>query len=426
MNKGRGKASPSILGRFSETLQNVGLTFGAQLGSRALTAVAMVLVLKSVTPEEYGVISIVQSIIVVGSGLFLQGVNWAMIRFVASSRGSDTISANQFIRSAFDLELVIGFILGGAVMVFPQVVAILLRGGSGTLEFIRWGGVGIFTFALFLFATSLLQARSLFLKNATVNGLQATVVLLCYAGFFLVGDLNVNVVITVIVFIPLLAFVVAVAISDRAWLRTRFNLELVARVFLDSKWFMIYTFFLLAVNQLDVFMMAHYFSFQDVGVYSVAAKLYSVVLLSLSAIHTVLLPKLSANPDKAFLRSFILRSFRYTIPLGSALFVPLILLAPWLVLTLSSSQFVGAALPLQILLCGGFAGLVLSPTANVLFSLNDAKFLVMSSIILLVLSIAGHTLFTSRIGAVGAAETVTVSYLIVNAAVATRALLITR
>lgn len=416
----------SLFGRISGTLQNVGLTFAAQFGSRALTALAMVLVLKSVTPEEYGLISIVQSIIVVGSGLFLQGINWAMIRFVASSKDSDVMVTNRFVHSAFDFEIGIGLLFGGAVMVFPQAVTLLLKGGNGSLEMVRWGGAGIFTFTLFMFATSLLQARGLFFKNATVNGLQAAVVLLCYAGFFLAGALNLQVVVTAIVLSPFFAFIVASAMSDRVWLRTRFNLELVKRVFHDSKWFMIYTFFLLAVNQLDVFMMGHYFSFGDVGVYSVASKLYGVVLLSLSAIHTVLLPKLSANPDKAFLRSFLIRSFRYTIPFGLVLFIPLIVFAHWLVVMLSSSEFAGAAIPLQILLCGGFAGLVLSPTANILFSLNDVKFLVISSTVLLVLSMVGHTLLTSRIGAVGAAVTVTLSYLVVNAGVATRAFFITR
>jgi O-antigen/teichoic acid export membrane protein len=192
------------------------------------------------------------------------------------------------------------------------------------------------------------------------------------------------------------------------------DLQGVRHILGKARWYVLYSSLLAVSGQLDVLMMARYFSYVDVAVYSVASKLFSIFVLGLGAIHSVLLPRMSSMKDPDVLRSILLRSLRFSLPAAG---VVLIVTAGWsseLIRFFAGPGYAGASAPLQIL--GGCAALslVLSPSVNVLFALERNGVIALGGAIALTVGLVGHLLVTSRYGAYGAAWTTFCAYGAIN------------
>lgn len=424
MTRGKGWL-PLLIGQYGNNairvLRDLGVTLGSQVTARVLGVLSFVVVVKSVSVYDYGQVAIVQSVITFGAGVLLQGVTWAMIRGVSSGAHGQLEDESRFVVSMFVLHLVVSALVLGLLILFPRLFEVafnLPTEGRATFEVVL---VGIPAQILMNFAVALLQARHQFFSAALVSTCQPALVLGIYLLVAEQGHLSIDVVLWTMAIAPLAVSVAASMMTSRNWIRGRVDWSSVYSAIMESRWFVLYTLFLVVSNQLDVFAMAHFASIEEVGVYAVAARIYGVIMMSLTAVHAVLLPKLSGIHDRSRLRQVIKRSFWLTMPLGALLVVAVALSADPLVLALSTDDYAGAVTPLRILLVGAFLGIVLSPLANVLFALRDEKFVALTGVALLLLQFAGHYLLTSAIGAEGAAITVVMSFGAVNTVVALRA-----
>jgi O-antigen/teichoic acid export membrane protein len=401
------------------TLRNIGITFGGNALSRVFTAVSLVVVLKTIPVEQYGLVALFQSIITLGSGFLPQGMNWALIRSISSDTehaGSPRNTA--LVLSTFVLELVAVVFTAAILVVFPSTISALFRVGSVGGSLLVLAALGIVTTAMGGFIAALYQGRHRFGASAFLTILQTALVLLAYVLLRSTGLLNYDRILWVIVLGPVVVFLLGLAMEKRDWLRERLQwLDLISML-RESKWFIGYTIILVFVGQLDVFMVARYCDLKDLGSYGLATRIYHVLMLSLAAIHTVLLPKLSSNPDRYYLLSVVRKSFKLTLPFALVLTIPVIVFAKEIVLLLSGTSYMDAAGPMQILLVGAAISLVLSPMTNVLFALKRESLVLSFSFVLLLVQCVGHVSLTSRYGPIGAALTTVLAYGVFNGLIA--------
>ena len=145
----------------------------------------------------------------------------------------------------------------------------------------------------------------------------------------------------------------------------------------------------------------------EVGYYTTAFKLYSVVLGFFTAFTNVMLPRMSsllANGEKDRFQELVNRSFSVM----STCCIPLILcsmiMAPQIVYILSGPGYEGAILPMRIIMPAAFAvGVAQVLAIQVLMPMKKDKVLLVASIIGAVVSLLINLLVVPSVESVGSA-----------------------
>ena len=145
----------------------------------------------------------------------------------------------------------------------------------------------------------------------------------------------------------------------------------------------------------------------EVGYYTTAFKLYSVVLGFFTAFTNVMLPRMSsllANGEKDRFQELVNRSFSVM----STCCIPLILcsmiMAPQIVYILSGPGYEGAILPMRIIMPAAFAvGVAQVLAIQVLMPMKKDKVLLIASIIGAVVSLLINLLVVPSVKSVGSA-----------------------
>lgn len=158
----------------------------------------------------------------------------------------------------------------------------------------------------------------------------------------------------------------------------------------------------------------------EVGYYTTAFKLYSVVLGFFTAFTNVMLPRMSsllANGEKDRFQELVNRSFSVM----STCCIPLILcsmiMAPQIVYILSGPGYEGAILPMRIIMPAAFAvGVAQVLAIQVLMPMKKGKVLLVASIIGAVVSLLINLLVVPYIESVGSAVVLLCSEAVVTGA----------
>lgn len=123
----------------------------------------------------------------------------------------------------------------------------------------------------------------------------------------------------------------------------------------------------------------------EVGYYTTAFKLYSVILGFFSAFTNVMLPRMSAllsNGNKDSFQQMADKSFRLMSTFCVPMIVCSIILAPQLVYVLSGEGYEGAVMPMQIIMPGVlFVGIAQILAIQILTPMKKDKILLIASII---------------------------------------------
>ena len=158
----------------------------------------------------------------------------------------------------------------------------------------------------------------------------------------------------------------------------------------------------------------------EVGYYTTAFKLYSVILGFFTAFTNVMLPRMSsllANGEKDRFQELVNRSFSVM----STCCIPLILcsmiMAPQIVYILSGPGYEGAILPMRIIMPAAFAvGVAQVLAIQVLMPMKKDKVLLVASIIGAVVSLLINLLVVPYIESVGSAVVLLCSEAVVTGA----------
>jgi O-antigen/teichoic acid export membrane protein len=170
----------------------------------------------------------------------------------------------------------------------------------------------------------------------------------------------------------------------------------------EYTWLLCYTLCQWFTGHFHMLILTRYVPMEEVGLYGFAYKLYSVSLMVVYAINTVLLPTFSEIKDRESLRYKFQKVMRST-PIVSLLYMfSLPFLGLFIEIT-AGTRYAGATTMLQILIVGTAISTILSPGVNVLFALNRFKLVALGGFLLALTSIIGNLTLTRKMGGSGAA-----------------------
>lgn len=145
----------------------------------------------------------------------------------------------------------------------------------------------------------------------------------------------------------------------------------------------------------------------EVGYYTTAFKLYSVILGFFTAFTNVMLPRMSsllANGEKDRFQELVNRSFSVMATCCIPLILCSMIMAPQIVYILSGPGYEGAILPMRIIMPAAFAvGMAQVLAIQVLMPMKKDKVLLVASIIGAVVSLLINLLVVPSVASVGSA-----------------------
>lgn len=158
----------------------------------------------------------------------------------------------------------------------------------------------------------------------------------------------------------------------------------------------------------------------EVGYYTTAFKLYSVILGFFTAFTNVMLPRMSsllANGEKDRFQELVNRSFSVMATCCIPLILCSMIMAPQIVYILSGPGYEGAILPMRIIMPAAFAvGVAQVLAIQVLMPMKKDKVLLIASIIGAVVSLLINLLVVPYIESVGSAVVLLCSEAVVTGA----------
>lgn len=145
----------------------------------------------------------------------------------------------------------------------------------------------------------------------------------------------------------------------------------------------------------------------EVGYYTTAFKLYTVVIGLFTAFSNVMLPRIStllANGEREKVHSLIIKSFNITSSLTIPLITICVILAPQIIYILSGPNYEGAIVPMRIIMPAVFfVGIAQIFVGQILIPMKNDKALLLTSIVGATLSIILNLIFTNKMFCIGSA-----------------------
>lgn len=351
-------------------LKNMSITFSENVITKGLSFSTILILTRTLGPEEYGKYSFIFVTVAMGSALFDFGMENTAVRFAAREKDQ--------IQPIFGLYLLVKLCTLMSLVLFFAIGGNWLFGlmhKEAVSQYMPYLIVGLIGESLFFVNDTYLQAMQRFQFRAILNISRFSVALLLVASLFTGRWLSLQAVLLVYL-VPLLfslGFWGQYIRFIRDFLEKGLPSNLLRELFNYERWMFIYSTANNLLGRVDFFMLGFWVHFQQLGIYNAAYQLCAIVSFLPMCLGKVLLPALSELPEfEIFQKTKKLIRVTFLICLVATLLIPMTV---WFVPLLLGKEYASAVPILQILLLTFIIGLLSMPYEQSLYSLGRPKVL---------------------------------------------------
>lgn len=359
------------------------------------------------SPTDYGVLTVALALFVIGFDIFDFGLSATLVRFVAGvARNQEWTKISNFFASATLLRFIasLALLLLATLASIPLAHLFLHDKSQASLIFLAV--IGAISLLWFNHFSATLQGLQQFEKSSLLNiclGLSRMLLV------FLIGlGPSLAFLIAAFVFSPIPAAMLgSLLIPRRVWFGvvTKDTTKQLVRF---SGWLALFGILSTLQSRLDVLMLSSLQSPHQAGIYGAAFRLVSIFVLATASFGTVLVPKFSQIHHNEL--PLLIKKTLVGISLLLLAMAAAFLLADTLVPLLATYQ---ESVPLFRLLVIAHIPFVLSlPAMAALYTLNKPQVFAIIAFLQLVMTVGANWLLIPLWGAVGAAITVGLAYLL--------------
>jgi len=397
----------------TETARNSAILFSGNLINTLLSMVAVIIISRALGPHDFGVVAIFNTILGTMVGLTELGLSTAAVKLISENLTRDRHHADVIMRVIFFMELASGAVVALIGILFSVQIANAL-GGPHLLFAVRMGFLAGAVTSAAAFFGPFFAAHKQFVKNALVNFtggvFKAGSVVLMLA----LSILSLRHVIIAYTLTPILFFAVAYLFVPRGFHNKgtkQEEKEAVVEIFHYSKWiFLSYVATSIGGN-MDTFLISHYKGSAAVGIYTAGQQLVTVMPMIISAISTVILPKLTQLETRAEYEKIVVKLLVGMAAIALVL-SPGIIFGQIPIKLIFGNRFLASIGIFKIFLTAYLVALFSNTIAVVLYARSRHKILTYLNYGSLVLSFIAYIILIPRFGAAGAAFTFLVANVI--------------
>jgi O-antigen/teichoic acid export membrane protein len=379
------------------------VTFGGIVASGGLAAVFYIIAARALGPEGFGILTVALGFLTLVSGISDVGTSTGLVRFVGQYFNKDPQKAKRFLKLGLKIKVLLClFVLALGFWVIPWVSTVVFTRPELTVP-LRIALVGVCSAILFSYITSALQGVQ---KFWLWSGIQVGTNLVRVA-IFLVAMLlfSVSVESTLWIFSGslLLGFFIGLWFLPKGTLGVNKDTSVLREFFDYNKW--VAAFILVAAfsARMDTFISARLLPIAMVGIYGVATQIVAIVPQIVSAISTVIAPKMASMGGVSDLVSYIKKTQVLVLALSllGILSIPVVL---YLIPILFGEVYIEAGPLFVVLLFAQLVYLISVPIhTSVFYYFSYPKLFFWISLGHLAITGGLGWMFISRFGVMGAA-----------------------
>ena len=393
-----------LLDRIPVSLRQSGIMLVGDVVSKFLTFLITMLLLRLVTPEDYGLYGVFITLLAFINHFTDSGIHSSFIRFYALYRTDQPDRATAYMHFSFRLKLVLVLITGVLVFLTSDIIAVSIMRLPRLVPAVRILSLGIIASGLYEFISIVFQGQQRFLSLTALRLTEALVKIGYIFVAYQLGFFSLNVVYQAYIVAPgVICIVVLFRIRLPFQQRDYSRRDIRSEMFRFGKWIMISSFTTMFLLRLDIFMLARMMSDRpaELGYYNAAVRLCIPLLVMAGSLSTVLFPKAMALKDYDEMKAYVWQSLRVSVPL---LFVSIVY---WGVMVFAIPRFFpsyeDAVLPFSILFLGYAWTIVGNPITMLVLSMNKSAVAATINLVQLILTAVSHYVLISYYGAQGAA-----------------------
>ncbi len=396
----------------TSTFRQSSITFIGTVVNGALGAIFYIITARLLGPVSFGLMSVAlvtQSLV---TDLGDLGTGTGLINFVSRYFQSDREKAFKFLKLTFEIITIVSFI----VIVFGLFTAGFVTRqlfARPELEILlKIALLGVLTLLYFSFITKTLQAMQKFWSWSLIQIATNTLRLILVFCLIFIGYLSIGNVLWIYTLMPFVGFVIGIFLITPRFLNVKNEFSVAKELFTYNKWVFAFTILATISSRLDTFISARLLNSFDLGTYSAANQMVKIMPMLVSAIGTVIAPKMASLNTVGKLITYLKKT--QTLVLGLALLgLATLPIALWLIPLLLGSEYGNVGSVFVILFIAMLSFLISVPVhMSVFYYFSYPKlFFWLSALHLLVIAILGWFL-TLAYGAMGAASAVLIGQMI--------------
>jgi O-antigen/teichoic acid export membrane protein len=382
------------------TLRDLGIVFIENVFSKGLNFILVIMIARTLGPEQYGEYSFVTVSILFLSMVFDFSMENSAIRFSGRypDKSKEIFGAYFLFKTA---TLVTVFFL---ILFSPGLIARLV-GQPGVEKYLLIILIGCIAESYRYTFTTYLQFQEKFLERAFIN---SGVYLLRLTSIFILLRLSIFDIRIISLFFALsgVPFVLLFLKQFIGFVKVLFihkiPKSLLKQILHYAKWMFFASIATQIMTRLDFYLVTSSLSFKEAGLYNSAFQLVFPLLAIQLVISVVFLPKVSKYTSVPQFKNYIYKSIRLSIAI--AIFIALIL--PFcgnIILFLFGDKYLGALGVFKILLISYLFTFLNVMLSLVLYSMGHSKYMAAGAYLDLIVFVVFALIFIPKLGMIGAA-----------------------
>ncbi len=280
----------------SRTLNQTFLVSTSTILNGILGIIFYILMARFLGTNNFGIFFISVTAISLISDVSKLGIDTGIVNFVGRHIDNDKEKALMFLKYGLKILLVTSLTIIVIIWFFVPFLSNSLFFKSELINPFRIALFGVLTLTLFIFSTSSLQALQKFWVWGTLNVSMNFVRLVVVVFLYIFGYLSISSALLIYISIPLLGFLVSFTFLPN-FLNVKNENKIAYEFIKFNKWVIVFTVISAVGSRLDTLLSGRFLSLSDLGVYSVAVNLTSVIPQIVVAIAAVVAPKLTKFND---------------------------------------------------------------------------------------------------------------------------------
>ncbi len=402
---------PKILSALkTHTFRQSIITVISTFATAGLGAVFYLLLARLIGAREYGLFSVVVSILTVIVTFTDVGMGQGLVKFVAENSSGDKYQ--PYIKIALFTKIAIGLAVSLVLWMFAKPLAISLLHQPEVTKLLPIAGWGILSIMLFSLSIFVFQGLQKFILWGGLQVWANFFRLVLFAFLFWLIKINAHWGLVLFVSAPLSGFLLS-----WIWLPKNISQAKVTSSHWHSfwnfnKWTAAFSIAATLVSRLDILLTARFLTLSQTGVYAMATTMVAFLPQLSSAIGAVTAPKFASFSDSDHSQVYLRKATLFSIGTSTLVGAAMIPVAMFVV-RFTGRDFTGAIAPFLVLLGSLSIFTFLNPVRDsILYFYHRPHFFFWVSLVQgLVLLVSGLILIPAW-GVLGTAASVLVSHLV--------------
>lgn len=395
-------------------IKDVSTVFLGSTLSRLLNFISFLLIAKGLSVPDYGILSVLLSLIATLGDLVNSGLTASTMRYTAIFNEQKEKEKIGKLLSTSILNTIILTLIVVIVTIFASGFLSQLLFKADYRFLLVISAVGILTTFLYSNLNSILQGlqdfKGMFILSL-VFGIER---LIPISLLFFGQQMSIPAMVFLFAFTPFTPILIGLwLIISRHKVPVslfKYDIGIVKEMFDFGKWMSLWSVVAIVQSRMDVYLLSILTTTTQVALYDVSGKFVSIVGMGLGAYANVINPKIASFTDKEKIKNEIRKIVKVTALLTLGLVVGFIVL-PFVIQIIFGPKYDGSLLPLRIMLGGLVFYLWTFPFNSALYAIGKSNSFFFTALFQLIANTIASLVFLPSFGAVGASF----SYVIVNA-----------